>query len=415
MTNFALVLVIVAAILVYWAQEERHRAQLQRLSGSAPPHDRLARLLSYAESMLASMSSGVLVVDTLGRVAFMNREAESILGVGEREMAGATVHAPGPLSGLAALINQARSECPPGTRSSRQYEIELPGVAGTVVPLGVSINTLMSGDGRVLGYVLVCRNLTETRALRAEMEHSRKLTALGTVASGVAHNFNNILTTILGRVQLMLRFPTPAERLLEGLRIIEKSAIDGTATVRRIQDFTRKAPAAPTETADVDANEIVADVVSFTKSRWKEQASERGLAYEVTVEPFPVPPVHGSSSELREVLINLMLNAIDAMPRGGAIRIRTESEEGAVRIRISDSGPGIPPNVQPRIFDPFFTTKGREGSGLGLFESYNIVKRHGGRLLCETGPGKGTCFTIELPAAEVPPPRSRRSPAGSQG
>ena len=414
----ALALVLASLVLLYWTQEVRWHARLSArgadLGAASTTASRLAR---FTDCVLASVSSGVLVVDTLGRIQLMNAEAESILGCAAGTLVGRSLFDVPSLAALPGLVTQARAATP-AAGGGRQFEIGITNLEGQPLPLGVNVAALAAEDGAVQGYVLVCRNLTETKALIADLEHSRKLSVLGTVAGGVAHNFNNILTTVLGRVQLLIRFPMTMEKVQESLRVIEKSALDGAATVKRIQDYTKKEIAA-TCTDAVDVNEIVDDVVSFTRARWQEQAREKGLTYDVRVEPGRVTQVRGSSSELREVLINLMLNAIDAMPRGGSIMIRTElvgtgSSDRNVRIRFSDDGPGMQPDVRARIFDPFFTTKGRNGTGLGLFESANIVQRHRGRLLCESQPGMGTTFIIELPAtsemtASAPPaPAARR-------
>jgi PAS domain S-box-containing protein len=400
-------LLAAAGGLLFWAQEERLVARLRARRNS---DRRITDLLQYTECILASITSGVIVVDTLGRITLVNQEAEDILGGARGELLGRSVFDVPQLEALPGLICRVRASSPPDQRSSAQHEIGVTAPGGGKIPLGVSVNALLADDGAVMGYVLVCRNLTETKAMLADIEHARKLTALGTVASGVAHNFNNILTTILGRVQILIRFPMTMEKVTDGLRIIEKSALDGAATVRRIQDYSKK-EAPLLELGEVDVNEIVEDVVAFTRTRWHEQAREKGLTYEVAVETRTVPIVRGSSSELREVLINLMLNAVDAMPQGGGIRIRTDCADRAVRIVFVDDGPGMPAEVRTRIFDPFFTTKGRSGTGLGLFESFNIIQRHQGRLTCESEPGRGTTFLIELPAAEgrrgsVPPASS---------
>lgn len=384
----ALLLVLAALCLLYWSQELRHQARL-----AAQPDAR--RLMQYTECVLASVSSGVMVVDTLGRIASINGEAEQFLGCAPGALVGRSLFDIPALSGLPAVVTQARAQGP--ARSARQYEVAASTLAGQPLPLGVTVNALTAADGGVQAYVLVVKNLTESKALAADLEHTKKLTALGTVASGVAHNFNNILTTVLGRVQLLIRFPMTMEKVQDSLRVIEKSALDGAATVKRIQDYSKKEQGA-LEVSAVDVNEIVGDVVAFTRARWETQAKDKGLTYDVRVEPGAVAPIAGSSSELREVLINLMLNAIDAMPRGGTIVIRTDRLDRNVRILFIDDGPGMPPEVRARIFDPFFTTKGRAGTGLGLFESAQIVRRHSGRLSCDSEPGRGTTFVIELPA-----------------
>ena len=230
---------------------------------------------------------------------------------------------------------------------------------------------------------------------------SEKLRALGEMASGVAHDFNNVLGAILGRAQL-LRTTTQDPGTASELAIIERAALDGAATVRRLQDFTRVRTDRTFQT--VALAQVVEDCISLTRGRWRDEAERAGTQYDVITDLSPVPEVAGQPSELREVVTNLILNALDAMPEGGALRLATRHESGVngepgeVVLEAEDTGQGMSEDVRARIFDPFFTTKGVRGVGLGLSVVYGIVQRHSGRIEVDTKPGAGTCMRLRLPA-----------------
>src|SRR5262249_55153049 len=157
-------------------------------------------------------------------------------------------------------------------------------------------------------------------------------------------------------------------RLRRWLEVIERSALDGAQTVRRLQEFTRIRRDQPF--VAVDLNQIVREALEITQSRWREEPSSRGIAIDVRTTLREVPSVAGDPVELREALTNLILNAVDAMPDGGALSLSTRPVEGEVELCVTDSGVGMPESVRQRIFDPFFTTKGAQGTGLGLSITY---------------------------------------------
>jgi CheY-like chemotaxis protein len=170
----------------------------------------------------------------------------------------------------------------------------------------------------------------------------------------------------------------------------------------------------------VDVNQAVADALEFTRVRWKDEAEERGVRFQVVTQFGAVPPVLGQAAEIREVLVNLILNALDAMPSGGALTITTKEEPAtgeslpdSLLILISDTGTGIPEEARPHVFDPFFTTKGPQSSGLGLSVVFGIVVRHQGKIEIESEVGRGTTFRILFPVAREPKPSAPEPlPAG---
>ncbi len=217
------------------------------------------------------------------------------------------------------------------------------------------------------------------------------------MAAGVAHNFKNILGTILGYTQLFQDEPEDEAEVHESLTMIEKAARDATQMVQRIETFGRG-----TSTADfvsTDLPQLVQEMVDVTRPIWKDQAQQRGKLIEVTLQLEAVPLVYSRAAEIREVVTNLMINAVDAMPQGGRITLSTYQSEHYACIAVSDTGTGMPKEVQRRIFDRFFSTKGNKGTGLGLSVSHTLLKGHGGDIEVESTPGNGTTFVVTLPIA----------------
>jgi signal transduction histidine kinase/ActR/RegA family two-component response regulator len=238
--------------------------------------------------------------------------------------------------------------------------------------------------------------IAEQERIREQYAQIEKLSALGELASGVAHDFNNTLAGILGRAQLLLRTHDP-EKIRRGLEIIARAAEDGAHTVRRIQDFARQRRDHDFQPVSVD--QLLLDVREITRPRWKDSAAAAGVQITLDLRLRSSATVLGDGSELREVLVNMVFNAVDAMPGGGRLTLTSDEEEGRVILSVSDSGTGMAPDVSAKVFDPFFTTKGKAGMGLGLSVSYGIIRRHEGRVEVESEVGRGTTFRIILPIA----------------
>jgi len=247
--------------------------------------------------------------------------------------------------------------------------------------------------------------LQELETQQQQMVQTERLSALGEMAAGVSHDFNNLLAVVVGRADVLLGKVRDPE-ISRNVSIIRQAAWDGAQTVRRIQEFTRTRQTRPVSRVDIP--EILRDVVELTRGRWKDEAQSRGLSYDVLVEAGPVPPVAGISAELREVFMNLLINALDAMPGGGRFVFRVSSDPETVTIAAEDTGSGMSEEVRWRVLEPFFTTKGSRGTGLGLSVSWGIVKRHGGSIEIGSSPGVGSTFLVRLPvsreeqAAEAP-------------
>ncbi|MBI4590165.1 MAG: GAF domain-containing protein [Candidatus Rokubacteria bacterium] len=234
------------------------------------------------------------------------------------------------------------------------------------------------------------------KATQEQLVQSEKMRALGEMAAGIAHEFNNILAIIVGKTQLMQE-RTHETPLREDLGVIQEAAWRAADIVRRLQGF------AVTQTAEklssLDLNRLIEDAVSLTRPRWKDEAEARGIRVEVVTDLEETAPVHGNPAELREMMTNLILNALDAMPNGGRLALRTRKRQDAVELSVTDTGAGMTESVRRRAFEPFFTTRSPQRAGLGLSVVHGIVVRHKGSIEIESQEGRGTTVRIGLPTA----------------
>jgi PAS domain S-box-containing protein len=289
------------------------------------------------------------------------------------------------------------------------YESKLKTKDGKIRNVECSISIIKDAKGTEAGAVSIVRDITDKKKMEQQLLQSEKLKSLGELAGGVAHDFNNALAAILGRAQLLKMIvdspPGKKERrksvleLKKGLEVIERASKDGAETVRRIQEFARRRDEDKYFTT-VNLNEIIKNALEFTKVRWKDDAELRGIKINIQKDFSSLPATTGSAAELREIFTNLVNNAIDAMPQGGSIKIKTFKEDNHISIKVEDTGIGIPKVIRDRIFDPFYTNKGVKSSGLGLSVSYGIINRHKGTIIVDSIEGKGTTFTIKLPISE---------------
>ena len=260
------------------------------------------------------------------------------------------------------------------------------------------------------------------RAQRAHAELSRAhehlvrgetLRAVGELAAGASHHLNNLLAVVLGRIQIAMRRFASTD-IARDLRPAERAVLDGADVVKRLSRFSRGNPE-PT-IVPVDLNELVEDVVEMTRPRWQNELEVRGVRVETSLDLGAIPRAAADPPSIREVLVNLILNAVDALPRGGRVVVRTWATEDGVHCAVSDDGVGMSPDVRRRVFEPFFTTKGVKSTGLGLSVAYGIIQRHGGELTIDSEEGRGSSVMFRLPSAKGRAPATlpasiSRSPA----
>ncbi len=243
----------------------------------------------------------------------------------------------------------------------------------------------------------VQRSLTELKDVQDRLVKGERLRVMGELSSGVAHEFNNLLTAILARIQMMglSYLPSEAKRDLD---LIEKAALDAAEVVRRLQSFSRQQRQADFKTLEM--GEICHDALELLRPLWRGRRGSASGALDVELHAESGLFVRGDATELREVLTNLVKNAIEAVGPDGRIRVVAARRRGRIQVRVEDNGQGIPDEVRARVFDPFFTTKGERGTGLGLCLSQQIVQKHSGEISVEAPADGGTTIQFYLPAVE---------------
>jgi two-component system, NtrC family, sensor kinase len=231
----------------------------------------------------------------------------------------------------------------------------------------------------------------ELKAMQAHLIQSEKLAGVGKLAAGVAHEINNPLTCVLTNSSLMLSDLPPGDPRQEDLQSIVAETLRCRKIVKGLLDFARQTKP---QKQDLKLNTVVEDVLALVRN----QASFQNIAIHTELDP-KIPSVLADADQMRQVILNIILNAADAMPQGGTLRIRSyfESKQNQLVLRISDTGPGIPMEIQDKLFEPFFTTK-KTGTGLGLAIAYGIIERHKGALRVESSPGHGTTIVVILSA-----------------
>jgi len=362
------------------------------------------------EQLVRSAGDAIISVDHDDMIQGWNPAAERIFGWTRQQAVGrplTTILPEEPYAAARAVLSRAE----PVTT----FEVTTKRDDDRVLNLAVTLSSLTGREGTLEGMLAIVHDTTVQKELEAQMHQSEKLTALGQMAGGIAHDFNNLLQAILGYAQLIGKNPSNVDVVRRGLDVIEKAATGGAETVRRIQKFARLRPEEVFVGLDLD--QVIRDALAITRPRWEEMKVKAGIPLEMELDLGHVPPVMGRPAELNEVVTNLILNAIDAMPAGGRLRLRTRRQgDWHVVFTVTDTGIGMTEEVRKRIFDPFFTTKGEEGTGLGLPVSYSIVKRHAGEMRVESRPGSGTTFTIVFPigTTAVAEPPAGAQPVGNR-
>ena len=236
----------------------------------------------------------------------------------------------------------------------------------------------------------------EEKQLQEKLAESEKLRAMGLMASGVAHDFNNMLAIIFGNIDLA-EVEDNKDMFLERLAKIKKAAVDSANIIKRLQKFT-KTSSEDTPFQPVKFNDLAREAIEISTPMWKDGPYAKGISIEIvdalTEEEFIIL---GNDTDLREAIINMIFNSVYAMPQGGKIHLAMYTKDESIYLEISDNGIGMTEETKKRIFDPFFTTKGVNHSGLGMSMLYGTIKRHNGSIDIKTKPGEGTMFTIVLP------------------
>ena len=266
-----------------------------------------------------------------------------------------------------------------------------PGKTGETLPLSVEETGLMASASRKIAYMIEKMETREKKELLEEqLRHADRLATIGQLAAGIAHELNNPLGDILGFAQLASNSPDLPESVYKDLSKIVKSALYAREVIKRVLFFSRQAEVSKSE---IDLNRLIENWMDFFEFRCSQNDIEIVLALEETL-----PSLNGDAAQLNQVLINLVVNAIHAMPEGGTLTITTRTRNDRICMRVQDTGTGMNQETRDKIFLPFFTTKDvDQGTGLGLSVVYGIVNEHGGSVKVESAVGQGSTFEIELP------------------
>ena len=268
---------------------------------------------------------------------------------------------------------------------------------GSTLYAVISANAVRKADGTVDYFVALVHDITDRKKMEDVLIQSEKLKSIGTITAGISHEFNNILAIISGKTELLEMIYKDNKDLVDELRIIKQAAHDGAAISSNMLKFT-KVHQDTKEFISFDIKDLIKDSITFTKPRWQNEAQSRGIDYKISLEGMrKVPYIMCKPAEIREIFINIINNALDAMPGGGAISFSAWTGDDRVYVSASDTGEGMPEYVVRNIFDPFFSTKGVEGTGLGMSMVYGIVTRHGGKIDVVSEIGKGATFTLQFP------------------
>ena len=345
----------------------------------------VARLKDFSENIVESLNVGVLAVDLYGTVEAWNSRMEQLFQVSRNDAVGQPLAGLLPVELVQEISSRGDAEQVTGIYKQRlQHQ-------GHSMVVNVSITPLVSKSGERIGRLLLFDDVTQRERMEEQMSQTEKLTSLGLLAAGVAHEVNTPLAVISNYIQMLAKQMPEGDPRQSIIEKIVKQTFRASEIVNNLLNFSRTGPSA---LADVDVNRVVEETLSLVAHPLK--TSQIQVVKHLT---NGLPAVRGSANKLQQVFLNLFLNARDAMPTGGILEVRTGAHNGSVEIEVADTGNGIPRDHIHKIFDPFFTTKpGGRGTGLGLSVSYGIIKEHAGKIDVRSAPGRGTSFHVEFPA-----------------
>ena len=377
-------------------------------------------MLFSAAAVAACLVLGMFLLDRLvtRRLAYLYKDLERITGKGWCSSSLLAVDGADEVAALAGRINGLLQIWRKGQDELdvrvQERSVELSAVNASlekeITSHQETETALRDSTGRLQ------EALTQLKTFQKNIIQQERLRALGQMASGIAHDFNNALSPVLGYSELILHRPqilADPEKLTHYLRLINKAVKDAGHVINRLREFYRTDEGAD-NFKPVDLNKIVEDAVDLTRPRWHDQALGHGVTIEIARSLKAIPAVNGNEAALREALINLILNAVDALPQGGRISFYTQAEADTVELVVADTGTGMSEEVRKSCFEPFYTTKGERGTGLGLPMVRGIVQKHGGSITLTSEPGKGSFFCIRLPALTAPPAELSAGPQEEQ-
>jgi two-component system, NtrC family, sensor kinase len=347
-------------------------------------------LKEFSESIVESINAGVLACNLDQEVEAWNSAMEQLYGLDRAQAVGRTLGEIFPPELMAEL-----TAAPEAKQDFSLYKFRLRTVDGRQLIVNLSLTPLVGRDGDVIGRLLIVNDLTERVSLEDQLVQAEKLSSIGLLAAGVAHEVNTPLAVITSQAQMLMRQFPAEDTQAKTLDKIIKQAFRASEIVNNLLKFSR---VSSSEYNDLDLNKVIHETLSLLEPMLR--ASKIVLSLQLTPD---LAPVYGNAVRLQQVFMNLIVNARDAMPFGGELTLATEAEDSTVRVEVSDNGVGIPTDHLHKIFDPFFTTKSTSrGTGLGLAVSYGIIREHSAKVHVESQVGKGTTFRLEFPVARKP-------------
>jgi photoactive yellow protein len=338
---------------------------------------------------------GIIVVDEEGKILYYNAREEQIANRRREDVLGKNFFRQiAPCTQVQEFYGQFKETMRrTGMAASFHFHFPFP-----ERPREVEITLASFQKDEANLCLIAVSDVTEKADLREHLARGERLREVGEVAAGVAHNFNNILTVIRGNAELLLMRLQNDDFARQRAEKILQASDDGEQMVKRIRESARHYPEAPAAMMAVELGQLLKDSLAFTEDYAKAAWDERGARVQFNLELTDnCSAVRATASELREVFVNLLRNAVDAIEGEGQIIIRARTQDGRAIIEVKDTGAGMSADVQEKLFHPLFTTKGDKGTGLGLATCYAIIRRHSGDIQVESAPGEGTTFTIGLP------------------
>lgn len=354
----------------------------------------LQRLKSYNESVIQSIAAGVVVIDSDGAVRVWNSFMESFYGLEASRAVGRSidhVFPPDLLQTVKEALGNSRWGIP---RVARRDKTRLTSSAGEDRLVNLHVSPFVAQDDVLTGTLLLFDDVTEKAQLEDQLVQAEKLTSIGLLAAGVAHEVNTPLAGISSYTQLLLDSTPTSDSRRDLLEKIEKQSFRASRIVNNLVNFARVRDG---EFREVNVNSLMLETVSLLEH----QLWSHGVEVSLHLDPA-LPRTRGHEGKLQQVFVNLLMNAKDAMPDGGSITVRTSHRNSGLVVAVKDNGKGIPGDVLHRIYDPFFTTKDvGKGTGLGLSVCYGILQEHEGRIQASSQVGEGSTFTVHLPVKRV--------------
>jgi PAS domain S-box-containing protein len=344
----------------------------------------------YLREVIDASADLITVVDAQGRIEILNRAASTAMGYGEEELRGKSIETFYFDRDREAFKEMTRRLSEGGPSVVRQVDLRCKD--GSPITVELSVSALLDNEGNFTGSVAVGRDIRELEGLRRALLQSEKLAATGKFVANIAHEVNNPLGIITNYLQIAKQDLDESSNSYRMVGIIEEEVHRIAQIISGLLDFYRPESAF---LAVADVNQLIEDLLILVSI----QLEKMGISVVKELDE-DLPPILVSPDQFRQVLLNLVTNAQDAMPDGGTLFILTRRSDERVVLSFSDTGEGIPAEHLPYIFDPFFTTKGKEGTGLGLSVSYGIVQSFDGMMEASSEPGEGTTITISLPAQE---------------